>query len=67
MPSDDGEQRLISRDERPVVPRDQTQFGDPYGNCFAASVATIIGRQTMAVPNFNLWGKHWVAAAQLWC
>lgn len=45
----------------------QTLFGKPYGNCFSACVASVVGRPIEGVPNFNLWGDHWEAAAQFWC
>lgn len=35
-----------------IRPVDQTLFGEPYGNCFAACVATIFGLGIDDVPNF---------------
>ena len=56
-----------------MIPVDQTTFGDGSdgsepGNCFAACVASLLGRPLPEVPNFCAAGDEgrWWAALQTW-
>src|SRR5262245_45006179 len=50
----------------PMKPVDQTVFGLPHGNCFAACVASVIELPIEKVPNFVLEGDRWFDAAAEW-
>jgi hypothetical protein len=49
-----------------MKPVDQTIFGAPHGNCFAACVASILELPLEDVPNFVLEGEGWWNAAKAW-
>lgn len=49
-----------------MKPVDQTRFGMPEGNCFAACVATIFELPIEAVPHFMDRGDAWYPAFRAW-
>jgi hypothetical protein len=49
-----------------MKPVDQTKFGMPDGNCFAACVATIFDLPLEAVPHFMHLGEGWFEPFRRW-
>lgn len=49
-----------------MKPVDQTIFGTPHGNCFAACIASILELPIEEVPNFIAEGDRWWDAAKAW-
>lgn len=49
-----------------MKPVDQTAFGMPDGNCFAACVATIFDLPLESVPHFQHLGEGWWNAFRSW-
>lgn len=44
--------QVVQQEGREVIPVDQTIFGPPTGNCWAACVASVMERPLWTVPNF---------------
>ncbi len=49
-----------------MTPVDQTKFGMPEGNCFAACVATIFGLPLESVPHFMHLAEDWFESFRKW-